>query len=63
MIVTATLHDVGNGLAIDLQVRCEVPTEVGYSDDNETASRSGGVGCRDCRKENENKNKSAEIAG
>ena len=45
VIVTATLNNVPDGLAIDLQVAGKIPAEVRYSDDNETAARvSGGIG-------------------
>ena len=63
MVVPATLDNVRNGLAIDLQVGGKVPTEVRHSDHNETATwLSGGVGYRDCREEDENQKKSA-VAG
>ena len=64
MIVFATLDDVRDRSAIDLEISDHVPTEIGHSDHNQTAStRSGGVGDRDCREENENQNKSADTAG
>ena len=48
VIVAATLDNVRNGLAIDLQVGGQVPAEVRHSDRNETATwLSRGVGYRD----------------
>jgi hypothetical protein len=38
VVVPATLDNVPNGLAIDLQIGGKVPAEVRYSDDNETAA-------------------------
>ena len=38
MIVAATLDNVRNGLAIDLQVGGQVPAEVRHSDHNETGA-------------------------
>jgi len=64
VVVPATLDNVPNGLAIDLQIGGKVPAEVRHSDHNETATwLSRGVGYRDCRKEDENQKKSADIAG
>ena len=64
VVVAATLDNVRNGLAIDLQVGGKVPAEVRHSDHNETATWLGrAVGYRDCRKEDENQKKSADIAG
>ena len=64
VVVAATLDNVRNGLAIDLQIGGKVPAEVRHSDHNETATwLSRGVGYRDCREEDENQKKSAEIAG
>ena len=63
-VVPATLDNVRNGLAIDLKVGGNVPAEVCHSDHNETATwLSRGVGQRDCREEDENQKKSADIAG
>jgi hypothetical protein len=45
VIVSATLDNVRNGLAIDLQIGGKVPAEVRHSDHNETATwLSRGVG-------------------
>ena len=45
VVVPATLDNVRNGLAIDLQVGGNVPAEVRHSDHNETATwLSRGVG-------------------
>ena len=64
VVVPATLDNVRNGLAIDLQVGCKVPAEVRHSDHNETATwLSRGVGYGDCKEEDENQKKSADIAG
>jgi hypothetical protein len=38
VIVPATLDNVPNGLAIDLQVGGKIPAEVRHSDDNKTAT-------------------------
>ena len=63
VVVLATLDNVRNGLAIDLQIGGKVPAEVCHSDYNETATwLSGGVGYRDCREEDGNQKKSA-VAG
>src|SRR6476620_10966179 len=64
VVVPATLDNVRNGSAIDLQVGGNVPAEIRHPDHNETAAfLSCGVGYRDCREEDENQKKSAEIAG
>ena len=63
VVVAATLDNVRNGLAIDLQVGGKVPAEVRHSDHNETATwLSDGVGYRDCREEDKNQKESA-VAG
>jgi hypothetical protein len=59
-----TLNNIRNGLAIDLEIGGNVPTEVRHSDNNETAIWfSRGVGYRDCREENETQKKSPDAAG
>jgi hypothetical protein len=64
VVVSATLDNVGNGLAVDLQVGGKVPAEVRHSDHNEMATcLSRGVDYRDCKEEDENQKKSAGIAG
>jgi len=64
VIVSATLDNVRDGLAVDLQVGGKVPAEVRHSDNDETAIwLSSGVGYRGCREEDENQNKSADVAG
>ena len=63
-MVPATLNNVRNGLAIDLDVGGKVPAEVRHADHNETATwLSRGVGYRDCREDDENQKKSADVAG
>jgi len=62
-IVSATLNNGRDRSAIDLKIETNVPSEIRRSDDNEAApwfSRS--VGYRDCREEDENKKKSADVA-
>jgi hypothetical protein len=64
VVVPATLNNVPDVLAVDLEVGGKIPAEVRYSDDNETPGWvSRGVGEVDCREEDENHNKSVEIAG
>ena len=64
VVVPATLDNVPDALAIDLEVGGKVPAEVRHSDHNETAtSLSRGIGYRDCREEDENQEKSADVAG
>jgi len=64
VVVPATLNNVPDVLAVDLEVGGKVPPEVRYSDDDETAARvSRGVGKRHCREEDDNHNKSVEMAG
>jgi hypothetical protein len=51
-------------LATDLDIGGNVPAEVRHSDHNETATGfSRGVGNRDCREDDENQKKSADVAG
>jgi hypothetical protein len=48
----------------DLEVDRKVPAEIRHSDDNHTTTRlSRGVSKRDCRQENKNQKKSADVAG
>ena len=57
VIVPATLHKVRNRLAIDLQIGGNIRAEVRRSDHNETATwLIRGVGYRDSRKDDKNKN-------
>jgi hypothetical protein len=64
MVVPAILHNVRNRLAIYLKVCGKVPAEVRDSDHIETATwLSSSVGCRDCRKEDENQKKSDDAGG
>lgn len=44
MFVPAALYNIGNGLAIDLEIGGDVRAEVRYSDHNETATWLGRVG-------------------
>ena len=61
VIVPATLDNVRNRLAIDLQINSNIPAEVRRSDHNEAATwLSRGVGYGDCREEDENQKKSAD---
>ena len=62
MVISAPLDNVRNCLAIDLKVSGKVPAEVRHSDHNETAIRPSRVGYGEGREEDENKNKSANMA-
>jgi hypothetical protein len=63
-VVSATLNNSRDRSAIDLKIETNVPPEIRRSDDNETATwLSRSVGNRDCREEDENKKKSADVAG
>jgi protein-L-isoaspartate O-methyltransferase len=64
VVVPATLDNVPGALTVDLKIGGKVPAEVRHSDHNETATwMSRGIGWRDCREEDRNQKKSAEIAG
>ena len=63
VVVPATLDNVRNGLAIDLQVGGKVPAEVRHSDHNETASRFSGVSLPGLQRKSENQKKSSDVAG
>ena len=64
VIVPATLDNVRNRLAIDLQIGSNIPAEVRRSNHNETATRlSRGIGYRDSREDDKNQKKSADTVG
>jgi hypothetical protein len=63
VIVAATLDNVRHGSAIDLQIRRNVPAEIGGSDDNQTTTRlTRGVAMRDRREEDNGEKQSTEVA-
>jgi hypothetical protein len=63
-VVSATLNNSRDRSAIDPKIETNVPSEIRRSDDNETATwLSRSVGNGDCREEDENKKKSADVAG
>jgi hypothetical protein len=61
MIVTATLDDVCYGSAIDLQVSCKVPPEIGCSDNYQATTRLSRLRKGDCKEQNENDKNSAHV--
>ena len=61
MIVTAALDDVRYGSAIDLQVSCKVPPEIGCSDNYQATTRLSRLCKETCRKQNENDKNSAHV--
>jgi hypothetical protein len=64
VVVAATLNNVCNGLAINLETGSKVPAEVRYSDYNQTSARlTRSLAKRESREEDKNKKKSAEAAG
>jgi hypothetical protein len=63
-VVSATLNNSRDRSAIDPKIETNVPSEIRRSDDNETGTwLSRSVGNGDCREEDENKKKSADVAG
>ena len=64
VVVAATLDNVRDGLAIDLEIGGKVPAEIRRSDHNQTSPRlTGSFGKRESGNEDKDKNKSADAAG
>jgi len=64
VVVPATLDNVRNGSAIDLEIGGKVPAEVRRPDHNQTTTRvSRSLARRKSGDENKNKNKSADVTG
>src|SRR4029453_2254966 len=62
VVGAAAPRDVRNGCPVNFQAGSSVPSEIGPSDHNETATwLSSGVGYRDCREEDKNQKKSAAV--
>ena len=60
-VVPATVDNIRNGLAIDLEIGGNLPAEVRYSDNNKTATWLSCVGgYRDCGEEDETQKESAD---
>ncbi len=59
VIVAASLHDVGDRSAIDLQIENYIPSKVRTPQNDKTPTGLGGVCCnRDCANRNKNQEES-----